>query len=102
MAGGAVTAKLPLSFFWIEVAAAPSNRMRVSRLRLSPFSVTVLLPSASLDPETEVIVGPAAGTTVKADGRTYRSSAVVMARATGVGCETTLVSTTFLRYIETK
>ena len=97
MAGGAGTVNVPSSFFWIEVAAAPSNSTRVSRPRLSPFSVTVVLPCASVDPETELIAGPAVGTTVKADGRTYRSSAVVTARATGVGCETGLASTTVMR-----
>src|ERR1700726_4201396 len=98
MAGGAVTAKLPSSFFWIDVAAAPSNITRVSRPRLSPVNVTVMLPEESLDPETELIVGPAVGTTVNADGRTYRSSEVVTAKATGVGCETALVSRKSKRY----
>ena len=62
--------KRSVVILWIEVAAAPSNNTRVSRLRLSPVSVAVVLPWASVDDETELMVGPAVGTTVKADGRT--------------------------------
>ena len=54
--------------------------------------------SKSVDPNTELIVGPAVGTTVMAAGRTYRSFGVVTASATGVGCETGLASKTVKRY----